>query len=55
MRETTDALTRAAPALLAALNAAMDQVYADQAQGIEPPDWYEQAQHAVAMAAGETE
>lgn len=40
--------------LLAALNAALDQVDADWAQGIEPPAWAEQARAAIAKATGST-
>lgn len=51
VRNPADArLIAAAPALLAALHAALDAVDADRAQGIEPPDWYGLARAAVASA-----
>lgn len=39
--------------LMAALGLALDQVYKEQSEGIEPPDWYEPALAAYAKAKGE--
>jgi hypothetical protein len=41
-------LIAAAPLLLAALHAALDDIDAQRAQGIEPPDWYQTARNAIA-------
>lgn len=46
-------LVEAAPDLLAALDAALDEVDANQAQGIEPPEWAAQARSAIAKAWGD--
>lgn len=39
--------------LMNALGLAMDQVYKEQSEGIEPPEWYAVAQAAYAKANGE--
>lgn len=39
--------------LMHALGLAMVQVYKEQSEGIEPPDWYPIAQAAFAKASGE--
>jgi hypothetical protein len=43
-------LIAAAPLLLEALHAALDDIDAQRAAGIEPPDWYQTARNAIATA-----
>jgi len=44
-------LMAAAPMLLEALHAALDDIDAQRSEGIEPPAWYEQARQAIAATA----
>ena len=50
--QATARLIAAAPDLLAALNEALDEVDAAQAEGYPAPDWAAAARAAVAKAAG---
>ena len=50
--EANARLIAAAPELLAALNAALDDVDAARADGYEPPAWAEAARAAIAKATG---
>jgi hypothetical protein len=43
-------LIAAAPLLLEALHAALDDIDAQRSAGIEPPDWYQTARNAIATA-----
>ena len=43
-------LIAAAPLLLEALHAALDDIDAQHSSGIEPPDWYQTARNAIATA-----
>lgn len=43
-------LIAAAPLLLEALHAALDDIDAQRSSGIEPPDWYQTARNAIATA-----
>ncbi len=48
MGGSTARLIAAAPLLLDALHAALDDIDAQRAEGIEPPAWYWQARNAIA-------
>jgi hypothetical protein len=43
-------LIAAAPLLLEALHAALDDIDTQRSAGIEPPDWYQAARNAIATA-----